>query len=104
MEGSFDTGVLLAYSAILTYVIDFLSKIPKVGTYIVGWVKQLIAALVGVGYCVLSNVNVFENNDSLSAKVLTGIILAAVAGFGWSKVAGILSSTKTKLEGSTCSQ
>ena len=66
MSDVFTAEQLAAYSIILTWVVDFLSKLPKVGEYIQGSVKQLLAVVVGVGYCLATGLSVFNATAGVS--------------------------------------
>jgi hypothetical protein len=101
MSDAFTAEQIAAYSVILTWVVDFLSKLPKVGTYIQGAVKQLVAVGVGVGYCLATGLSVFNATAGIGGSVLTGILLAAIAGLGWSKVANILSAKREEINART---
>ena len=78
MEIPIPVQTVAAYSIILTYVVDLLSKIPKIGSIVTGWGKQIVAVGVGVAYCIATDYSVIE--DGTNGKVITGILLAALSG------------------------
>lgn len=93
MSDLFDPVVLIGYSILLAWVVDFIGKIPKISCLLTGWVKQLLAGVIGVVFCLMQKVSVFSG-ASTSEYVISGLVLAAVAGMGWSKLSGVLSNLK----------
>jgi hypothetical protein len=61
---------VIKYSIIITFIIDFFSRIaPK---FVTDWTKQLIATVIGIIYCVIFDITVFDN--STIGHCFTGIL------------------------------
>ena len=103
MEIQIDPWVIGIFSVILTWVVDMLTNLyeklseifPGLRKIIsmTGWTKQVLAAAVGFVVCSVANVNVFPDSG-IGGEILTGIILAAIAGLGWSKIDSILGNIR----------
>ena len=86
---------MAGYSLALTWIVDLLGKIPGIEKWLRGWRKQVLAGLLAVVYCLVQEVNVFTGAPSvLVGELMTGLLLAAVAGFGWHRAEGWVKNTR----------
>lgn len=95
---AFKPDLIVGYSLVLNYVVDVIGKIPGINKVVQGVIKQVVAGVIGVGFCITQKVDVLSSPATTGGEVVSGIILASVAGVGWSKLEGIFKGLKDKAQ------
>lgn len=95
----FDPKVLVLYSALLTWVVQWMGRVPRLSNVLEQtWGKQLVAGVVGVGLAFIRDLNVLGDDADKGGIVLTGLMMAAAGGAVWAKIFGAISAAEDKIK------